>query len=187
MEVLRGSLHVVWELQAAQLHLRFQEAVLPRVGQQGSWSPRRCPKRSQTSPMSFVTVTLLRHAVRTLDCCVCTVEKLNTRNLPERARGCRLHQRRGRPGRPELGRSGSRSRLSVARVRAGVLGPQRSRGVRKLNFYYQVQLRRRIFPQRRMPGCVSLWFVEGGRIGLWGSKCFVAVRIVKFGLVCARG
>ena len=34
------------------------------------------------------------------------------------------------------------------RVRPGVLGPQRSRGVRKLNFYHQVQLRRQ---QRRMP------------------------------------
>ena len=45
VEVLRGS-----------LHLRFQEAVLlPRRADggwpaSGSWSPRRCPKRSQTRP-----------------------------------------------------------------------------------------------------------------------------------------
>ena len=32
------------------------------------------------------------------------------------------------------------------RVRPGVLGPQRSRGVRKLNFYHQVQLRRQHLP-----------------------------------------
>ena len=32
------------------------------------------------------------------------------------------------------------------RVRAGVLGPQRSGGVRKLNFYHQVQLRRQHLP-----------------------------------------
>ena len=31
-------------------------------------------------------------------------------------------------------------------MRAGVLGPQRSRGVRKLNFYHQVQLRRQHLP-----------------------------------------
>ena len=31
-------------------------------------------------------------------------------------------------------------------VRPGVLGPQRSRGVRKLNFYHQVQLRRQHLP-----------------------------------------
>ena len=31
-------------------------------------------------------------------------------------------------------------------VRSGVLGPQRSRGVRKLNFYHQVQLRRQHLP-----------------------------------------
>ena len=60
VEVLRSSLHgVVRVLQAAQLHLRLQEAVLlpgradgghvlPRVS--GSWSPRRCPKRSRTRP-----------------------------------------------------------------------------------------------------------------------------------------
>ena len=59
VEVLRGSLHgVVWVLQAAQLHLRLQEAVLlPHradgghvLPPSGSWSPRRCPKRSQTRP-----------------------------------------------------------------------------------------------------------------------------------------
>ena len=38
----------------------------------------------------------------------------------------------------------SKSALSV--VRAGVLGPQRSGGVRKLNFYHQVQLRRQHLP-----------------------------------------
>ena len=32
------------------------------------------------------------------------------------------------------------------RVRPGVLGPQRSRGVRKLNFYHQVQLQRQHLP-----------------------------------------
>ena len=32
------------------------------------------------------------------------------------------------------------------RVRPGVLGPQRSGGVRKLNFYHQVQLRRQHLP-----------------------------------------
>ena len=32
------------------------------------------------------------------------------------------------------------------RVRAGVLGPQRSGGIRKLNFYHQVQLRRQHLP-----------------------------------------
>ena len=32
------------------------------------------------------------------------------------------------------------------RVRAGVLGPQRSRGVRELDFYHQVQLRRQHLP-----------------------------------------
>ena len=32
------------------------------------------------------------------------------------------------------------------RVRPGVLGPQRSRGVSKLNFYHQVQLRRQHLP-----------------------------------------
>ena len=31
-------------------------------------------------------------------------------------------------------------------MRPGVLGPQRSRGVRKLNFYHQVQLRRQHLP-----------------------------------------
>ena len=63
VEVLRGSLHgVVWVLQAAQLHLRLQEAVLlprradgghvpaPGWPASGSWSPRRCPKRSRTRP-----------------------------------------------------------------------------------------------------------------------------------------
>ena len=62
VEVLRGSLHgVVWVL-AAQLHLRLQEAVLlpgradggprpaPGWPASGSWSPRRCPKRSHTRP-----------------------------------------------------------------------------------------------------------------------------------------
>ena len=44
---------------------------------------------------------------------------------------------------PELGRSGSRSRAQRGsrRVRPGVLGPQRSRGVRELDLYHQVQLR----------------------------------------------
>ena len=56
VEVLRGSLHgVVRVLQAAQLHLRLQEAVLRTDGghvlpPSGSWSPRRCPKKSQTRP-----------------------------------------------------------------------------------------------------------------------------------------
>ena len=42
VEVLRGSLHgVVWVLQAAQLHLRFQEAVLlPRRADGGHVLPR---------------------------------------------------------------------------------------------------------------------------------------------------
>ena len=59
VEVLRGSLRgVVWVLQAAQLHLRLQEAVLlpgradwghvlPRVGQQVDLGAR-------VAPMSFV-------------------------------------------------------------------------------------------------------------------------------------
>ena len=43
MEVLRGSLHrIVRVLQAAQLHLRFQEAVLLP----GRADGRRCPKKS---------------------------------------------------------------------------------------------------------------------------------------------
>ena len=67
VEVLRGSLRVVRALQAAQLHLRLQEAVLvpgradgghvlPRVGQQVD------------------TVTLCSATpFGTLDCCVCAV------------------------------------------------------------------------------------------------------------------
>ena len=85
VEVLRGSLHgVVRVLQAAQLHLRFQEAVLlpcradgghvlPRVGQ---WilEPASLSQKVTNAPMSFVkaraTVTLCSG---TLDCCVRTV------------------------------------------------------------------------------------------------------------------
>ena len=60
VEVLRGSLHgVVWVLQAAQLHLRFQEAVLlpgradgghvlPRVGQQVDLDEFREARRPRT-------------------------------------------------------------------------------------------------------------------------------------------
>ena len=72
VEVLRSSLHgVVRVLQAAQLRLRLQEAVLPGWPASGSWSPRRCP-------MSFAkaraTVTLCSATpFGTLDCCVCTV------------------------------------------------------------------------------------------------------------------
>ena len=60
MEVLRGSLHgVARVLQAAQLHLQLQEAVLlPGCADgghvlrrtRGSSSPRRCPRRSRTRP-----------------------------------------------------------------------------------------------------------------------------------------
>ena len=86
VEVLRGSLHgVVWVLQAAQLHLRLQEAVLlprradgghvlPRVGQQVD----PLSQKVTNAPMSFVkaraTVTLCSATpFGTLDCCVCTV------------------------------------------------------------------------------------------------------------------
>ena len=89
VEVLRGSLHgVVRVLQAAQLHLRFQEAVLlprradgghvlPRVGQQVDLGARVVVKVTN-APMSFVkaraTVTLCSATpFGTLDCCVCTV------------------------------------------------------------------------------------------------------------------
>ena len=84
VEVLRSSLHgVVRVLQAAQLHLRLQEAVLlpgradgghvlPRVGQQVDLGAR------VVVPKSFVkaraTVTLCSATpFGTLDCCVCTV------------------------------------------------------------------------------------------------------------------
>ena len=60
VEVLRGSLHgVARALQAAQLHLQLQEAVLlPGCADgghvlrptRGSSSPRRCPRRSRTRP-----------------------------------------------------------------------------------------------------------------------------------------
>ena len=55
----------------------------------GSWSPRRSQKVTN-APMSFVkaraTVTLCSATpFGTLDCCVCTVGWLNTRDLPERS------------------------------------------------------------------------------------------------------
>ena len=70
---LQGSLHgVVRVLQAAQLHLRLQEAVLlpgradgrhvlPRVGQQLDLGARVVVPKG---PKARATVTLLRHAIR---------------------------------------------------------------------------------------------------------------------------
>ena len=76
-------------LQAAQLHLRLQEAVLlsgcadgghvlPRVGQQVDLGARVVVQKVTNAPMSFVkaraTVTLCSATpFGTLDCCVCTV------------------------------------------------------------------------------------------------------------------
>ena len=86
VEVLRGSLHgVVRVLQAAQLHLRFQEAVLlPRRADGGGlaskWilEPASLFEKVTNAPMSFVkaraTVTLCSATpFGTLDCCVCAV------------------------------------------------------------------------------------------------------------------
>ena len=94
VEVLRGSLHgVVWVLQAAQLRLRLQEAVLlPRRADGGhacpglasKWilEPASLSQKVTNAPMSFVkaraTVTLCSATpFGTLDCCVCTVGYLN--------------------------------------------------------------------------------------------------------------
>ena len=88
VEVLRGSLHgVVWVLQAAQLRLRLQEAVLlPRRADGGhglasKWilEPASLSQKVTNAPMSFVkaraTVTLCSATpFGTLDCCVCTVK-----------------------------------------------------------------------------------------------------------------
>ena len=88
--MLRGSLHgVVWVLQAAQLHLRLQEAVLCLAAPMGATScpalaskwilePASLSQKVTNAPMSFVkaraTVTLCSAApFGTLDCGVCTV------------------------------------------------------------------------------------------------------------------
>ena len=87
VEVLRGSLHgVVRVLQAAQLHLRLQEAVLLPGRADGGhvlaskWilEPASLSQKVTNAPMSFVkaraTVTLCSATpFGTLDCCVCTV------------------------------------------------------------------------------------------------------------------
>ena len=74
VEVLRGSLHgVVWVLQAAQLHLRLQEAVLlhvlPRVGQQVDLGARVVVPKGHKRAHEFREGArhgdvVLRHAVR---------------------------------------------------------------------------------------------------------------------------
>ena len=84
MEVLRGSLHgVVRVLQAAQLHLRLQEAVLLSgratscSGLASKWilEPASLSQKVTNAPMSFVKARALCSATPfgTLDCCVCTV------------------------------------------------------------------------------------------------------------------
>ena len=76
VELLRGSLHgVVRVLQAAQLHLRLQEAVLllrcadgprpaPGWPTSGSSSPRRCPRSSRTLERARHGDVVLFHAPR---------------------------------------------------------------------------------------------------------------------------
>ena len=76
VEVLRGSL--VRVLQAAQLHLRLQEAVLLPGRAEWSLEPASLSQKVTNPPMSFVkaraTVTLCSATpFGTLDCCVCTV------------------------------------------------------------------------------------------------------------------
>ena len=90
VEVLRGSFRgVVWVLQAAQLHLRLQEAVLLPGRAEGATScaglaskwilePASLSQKVTNAPMSFVKVratVMLCSATPfgTLDCCVCTV------------------------------------------------------------------------------------------------------------------
>ena len=88
VEVLRGSLHgVVRVLQAAQLHLRLQEACLaapmgatscPGLASKWILEPASLSQKVTNAPMSFVkaraTVTLCSATpFGTLDCCVCTV------------------------------------------------------------------------------------------------------------------
>ena len=89
MEVLRSSLHrIVRVLQAAQLHLRFQEAVLlpgragatscPGLASKWILEPASLSQKVTNAPMSFVkaraTVTLCSATpFGTLDCCVCAV------------------------------------------------------------------------------------------------------------------
>ena len=76
VEVLRGFLHgVVWVLQAAQLHLRLQEAVLlPRRADGGHVLPRVGQQVDLGAVKARATVTLCSATpFGTLDCCVCTV------------------------------------------------------------------------------------------------------------------
>ena len=86
VEVLRGSLHgVVRVLQAAQLHLQIQEAVLLPGRADGhvlpsKWilEPASLSQKVTHAPISFVkaraTVTLCSATpFGTLDCCVCSV------------------------------------------------------------------------------------------------------------------
>ena len=73
VEVLRGSLHgVVRVLQAAQLHLRLQEAVRGHV-LASKWilEPASLSQKVTNAPMSFVKGSATPFG--TLDCCACTV------------------------------------------------------------------------------------------------------------------
>ena len=135
VEVLRGSLHgVVRVMEAAQLHLRLQEAVLLPGRADGGHVLPGWPASDRGARV--------------------VVPKSHKRSH-EFCEGARhgdvvLRQRRVQD---DLGGQNSDvldlkvgAQCGPRRVRAGVLGPQRSCGVRKLNFYHQVQLRRQHLP-----------------------------------------